>query len=247
MSSKFTIAFNARQSAAAIHIAADAAPAVALRDLALPRVSGVVVVHGGAGKMPGALRPVIRRFLATSLVSLAERQGVLIADGGTDLGVPRALGEAREEAGGTFPLIGVVPHRFAGYPGGPKVGGDRVALNPAHSHFIFVDAEDFGGESAMLVGLLQAAGVPGVAMVINGGGIVFQEVQCHASQGNTIIAVRGTGRVADALAHPDSEQRRALPAGTKLKIANLYAPGELTQMLGALFGERREFSQSARA
>ncbi len=218
-----TIQFDATHRAQAIYVQPDAPPAGVLTALNLPPYRHVVTVHGGAGNMAIELVGAVQDFLLRGLIPLAEQEHILVADGGTDVGVMHALGAARAQAHATFPLVGVTPHRFARFPGSPT-DGDREALNSAHTHFVLVEGDDFGVESALLVGLLRGSGRTGFALVINGGGIVFDEVKRHAAQGNPIVTVRGSGRVADELADPSSERRRQLPPDARLYVADLHSP-----------------------
>lgn len=219
----FTISFG-EQRAVAVRVAPDVDPARVLAALALPAYQGVIVVHGGAGAMERASVPAVRTFLAEGVIPLAQTQRLLVADGATQAGVMRLLGEARAAAGATFPLLGVAPHRYVTYPGGPSPSKDRYPLNPHHSHFIFVEGNGFGVESALLVGLLRGAGVPGFALIVNGGQIVMEEVRAQAAQGNPIVLVRGSGRVADRLADTASAERASLLPAARLYLADVRAP-----------------------
>ena len=223
MSEPFTISFDTTHHAQALYAKPDIPPAEVLAALDLPPYRHLIVVHGGAGNMAPELVGAVQEFLLRGLVPLAEQDHILVADGGTDVGVMHALGAAREQARATFPLLGVAPHRFVRFPGSPT-DGEREALNPAHTHFVLVDGDDFGVESALLVGLLRASRRTGFALVINGGGIVFDEVKRHAAQGNPIVTVCGSGRVADELADPNSERRRELPPDVRLYVADLHSP-----------------------
>lgn len=219
----FTIQFDATHRAQALYVQPDAPPAEVLAALDLPPYRHVITLHGGAGNMAPELVGAVQDFLARGLVPLAEQEHILVADGGTDVGVMHAMGAARAQQRGTFPLVGVTPRRFVRFPGSPT-DGEREALNPAHTHFVLVEGGDFGVESALLVGLLRASRRTGFALVINGGGIVFDEVQRHAAQGNPIVTVRGSGRVADELADPHSERRQQLPPDARLYVADLHSP-----------------------
>ncbi len=219
----FTISFG-EQQAIAVQAKPHTAPAQALAALGLPPYRGVIVIHGGAGAMERSTVPAVRAFLADAVVPLAQAHGLLIADGATQTGVARLMGEARAAAGATFPLVGVAPQRYVTYPGGPPPSKERYPLDPHHSHFIFVEGDGFGVESALLVGLLRAARVPGFALIVNGGTIVMEEVRAQAAQGNAIVIVRGTGRAADRLADTASAERASLPAGARLYLAEVRAP-----------------------
>lgn len=223
--------FNEELIIPAVRVSPSCSPADALFALNLPPYHSVIAVHGGAAGMDETLRDTVRHFIAASLVPLAERRQIVVADGGTHVGVPRIIGEARHEISGKFPLVGVMPYRFALLPGQVKTEDEQIALDPSHSHFIMVNGEQFGDESPLLVGLVRATKLPGVAVIINGGDIVLNEVKMHAAQGNTVIVVRGSGRAADQLADPDSPYRAAFADPKKLKIASLNAPGAFTALL----------------
>jgi len=219
----FTISFG-EQRAVAVQASPHTAPAQALAALGLPPYRGIIVIHGGAGAMERSAMPAVRAFLADAVVPLAQAHGLLIADGATQTGVARLMGEARAAARATFPLLGVAPQRYVTYPGGPPPGKERYPLNPHHSHFIFVEGDGFGVESPLLVGLLRATSVPGFALIVNGGKIVMEEVRAQAAQGNAIVILRGSGRAADRLADTASAERASLPAGTRLYLAEVRAP-----------------------
>lgn len=231
----FSIAFDAQHVARAIRLPADTPPAEALAALQLPPFQGTIVVHGGAGGMEPELIDSVRSALLQSLAPIAQEKQLLIVDGATDSGIATILGDVRAQTGGTFPLLGVTPHRFVHYPGGPEPDDERYPLNPNHSHFILVSGDAFGVESAMMVGLLQAAQKPGLVLVINGGQVVLQEVQMHARAGNLLVTLRGSGRMADQIADPASNEHGTLPDGAHVYIADMAVPETLAAMLADLF------------
>jgi hypothetical protein len=97
-------------------------------------------------------------------------------------------------------------------------------LNTTHTHFVVVDANDFGAESHLLVGAARMRGNRGVALAVNGGAIVRSEIEMHALLGTPVIALQGTGRYADELAQADvnSELRQPfLRSMTPLEIFNI--------------------------
>lgn len=197
--------------ARAVAVPPDTDPGAALAALDLPPYRAVVVVHGGASAMEPDLIDDVTRFFAASLAPFAEQRRVLVADGGTQAGTMAALGAARRAIGGTFPLVG-------------------AALDAGHSHFVLIEADTFGVESSLLVGLLRGAQVPGVALIVNGGPIVREEVAAHAALGHPVIAVAGSGRAADELADPGSALRAGM-AGAAITIVSLADPPSLTAAL----------------
>ncbi|GAB4421537.1 MAG: hypothetical protein Kow00106_18500 [Anaerolineae bacterium] len=218
-----TISFGTQQ-ATAVKAQPHTPPDQVLAALGLPPFRGVIVIHGGAGAMERSTVPAVSAFLADAVVPLAQTHQLLVADGATQTGVARLMGEVRAAARATFPLLGVAPQRYVTYPGGPPPGKERYPLNPHHSHFIFVEGDSFGVESALLVGLLRASSAPGFALIVNGGKIVMEEARAQAAQGNPVVILRGSGRAADRLADSASAERASLPAGARLYLAEVRAP-----------------------
>jgi len=231
---RILIRFDEEHTATAVRVGAHEPPARVLAVLDLPPYEGIIVVHGGAGNMEPDLIDAVRAFVIAGLAPFAQARHILIVDGGTQTGVSRVMGDARQHIRGTYPLLGVVPHRYVIYPGGPPLDGERIPLNPSHTHFIFVEGDEFGVESELLVGLLRASGKPGLALIINGGDIVLKEVMAHVAQGNALVTVRGSGRIADRLADSTSEERAALPPGARLHLADLSAPQDFARLLARL-------------
>lgn len=237
--SRFTITFDPQHTATAIQVPRDYAPGDALNALDLPPYNGIIVVHGGAGSMEQDVIETVQDYLLKSLAPLAQQKQLLIVDGATDSGIGHILGEVRGHTNSTYPLLGIMPHRFARYPGAPKQDSEQYPLNPNHSHFIFVDGENFGDESELMVGLLHATSKPGLALIINGGQVVFDEVKRHAAQGNLLVTLRGSGRIADKLADARSDEHSALPDGTHMHIAEMDEPETLTALISGLLSVTR--------
>lgn len=216
--------------ARAVRVPIGADPGAALAALDLPPYRAIVVIHGGAGAMDPALVDAVTRFFALSLAPFAERHRVLIADGGTRAGTMAAMGAARRAVKGTFPLVGVAPAGAVSYPGSSLPDTDRAPLDEGHSHFVLLEADAFGVESALLVGLLRAASVPGAALIVNGGPIVREEIAAHVALNNPVIAVAGSGRAADELVDPRGALRAELP-GLTVEVVPLADPPSLTAAL----------------
>jgi hypothetical protein len=229
-----TIHFDEQCSAVAVRVDARQPPQQTLAALHMPAYRGIVVTHGGAVGMEDELVTALQGFLTASLAPFAQEHHILLVDGGTQVGVPRAMGDARRAVHGTYPLLGVCPHRFATYPGGPSPSPDRFPLDPWHSHFILVEGDAFGVESDLMVSLLDVDERPGVALIINGGDLVSDEAQQHARLAHTLITINGSGRIADELADPHSVRRAALPSGTHLEVVDIGAPERLVGLLERL-------------
>lgn len=205
-------------------------------DLASQRFS--IAMHLGAIEMEPEYQEKMRVLLCNSVIKFAQDNQALVADGGTDAGVMQIMGDAYKATNSTFPLLGVTVKNSITYPGGPLPENGRWSLNDAHTHFVIVDADDFGAESQLLVGMARATGGAGLALVINGGGIVRNEIEMHARLGTPVIALKGTGRYADALANAikTSELRAMFDEGSYLDVfdINRQSPEELYHLIRSI-------------
>lgn len=234
-----TLVFPSGQQARALEVM----PSVSVQDLSdwlnLPEFRFCVAVHGSAVAIPAEKEERVISFLQQSLIRFAEDNQALIGDGATDTGVTRLVGEAYHRAKATFPLVGVSVRHAIHYPDESRASENQWPLNPHHPYFVLVDAEQFGMESFMLVGMARARGSYGLALVIGGGGIVRSEVEMHARLGTPVIALKGTGRYADELAAASiySELRKPfVENATTLKIFDLEqgSPEDLYRLMRSL-------------
>ena len=119
--------------------------AVALEASGLPSPGPVLVVIGGArqaGRGAQAPDPSVHRRARA-----IEREGAVAVDGGTDAGVMRLLGDAREASSATFPLLGVAAEGTVHLPGTASPQTDAANLEPHHTHFVLVPGDQWGDES----------------------------------------------------------------------------------------------------
>ncbi|MFO8039861.1 MAG: hypothetical protein R6U67_10475 [Sodalinema sp.] len=163
----------------------------------------VLVLVGGASKMEPEALDRLQQFFTEVLAPLMQRLNGVVIDGGTDCGVMQLMGQAREQIGATFPLIGVCAIGTVILPDGtPPISPDAAELEPHHSHFVLVPGDTWGAESPWLAKLATviAAGFPSCTMVSNGGEITWQDVGCSVEERRTTFVLDGSGRTADAIA-----------------------------------------------
>lgn len=162
--------------------------------LALRRGRPVVVLVGGADGMSDADRSRAGALLRDAVFPLVDRLDAAVVDGGTDTGVMRAAGRARDAIGGRFPLVGVVL--------GDAIDQDDSLLEPYHTHLLLVPGSNWGDESPWIAGLASvvAGGAPSATLVVNGGGITFTDIGHSLDLGRPVVVVAGSGRTADAVA-----------------------------------------------
>ncbi|MFJ6675823.1 hypothetical protein ACIQMJ_32365 [Actinosynnema sp. NPDC091369] len=167
----------------------------------LPVGRPVLVLVGGAGGMAGgdldALVPVL-----SDLVPMLDACGAVVVDGGTDVGVMRAVGRARAAAGGTFPLVGVAA----------EVAVDLDEFEPNHTHLVLVPGAAWGDESPWLADVADvvAGSEPSLTVLVNGGPITFDDAEHSLGRNRPLVVLRGSGRTADAIAESADERSTAI-------------------------------------
>jgi|SRR5271166_1465303 len=189
---------------------ADLAPTLKALDIAVNRP--VLVLVGGAdGMTPDHLAAMAGGM--ERIIPALDAWGAAIVDGGTDSGVMRVMGLARDAAGATFPLVGVAAEGTVMVPGTRSASG-AAALEPHHTQVILVPGDDWGDESPWLsrVAAAIADGQPSLTLVVNGGQITYDDIEHSLQAGRPVIILAGTGRTADtiaAAAHGSAENPRA--------------------------------------
>jgi len=164
------------------------------------------------------------------LAKSAEEMQALVICGGTDMGVMAEIGQLRTRLAGKFPLIGIAPESQVTWPGGPFSaqflgwGHKRWNLAQHYTHFILVPGSEFGDESPWIVeaASLLSTAHNSVTILLNGGGISRKDIQLSLEAGRPVIALSGTGRLADELAGTPIPERPALlcvvPAGDAARV-----------------------------
>jgi len=200
MEKHFKIAIADKLTASAIRVESPKDLSTTMDELEIYSPCPVLVILGGAGKMSEADLNRLRSLFVEVLAPVAEEVGASVVDGGTDFGVMQMMGQARVQTGATFPLIGVTPVGKVALPNQipPK---EVTALEPNHSHFVLIPGCDWGDESPWLAGVatVLSKGAPSVAVLVNGGEISRKDVSESLKANRPVLAVAGSGRLADAL------------------------------------------------
>ena len=214
MSVPSLISFKGGQTATAVRVDQPSDLSAALAALALRARRLVVVLVGGAALMDARDLDRLRPLFERGLVPVAERLGLVVIDGGTDAGVMRLIGRARTRAEATFPLVGVpavgtlrFPGKLLGarrrWPLGKHPGAwRRWPLDAHHPHFVLVPGAAWGDEAPWMarVATELAGGWPSVTVLVNGGEISCLDVACSLHAKRPVLAVAGSGRIADQVA-----------------------------------------------
>jgi len=170
----------------------------ALTQLGLTRAMPTIVSVGAAGALTGVDGERLEPLFA-ELTAIADRHDAAVVDGGTDRGVMRLFGRARQ--GHSFPLLGVAVDGLVASPTSPP-DDDRCPLEPNHTHALLVPGEAWGEEVPWLarVATLIAREEPSVTVLVNGGEITYADAEASIAEGRPVLVVAGSGGTADVVA-----------------------------------------------
>ena len=196
--------------------------------LHIPSFSSVIMIMGGAALMEdsGSAHPA--DLFTHGVALLAATHNALIIDGGTQAGVMELMGIGVAEQHRRSPLLGIAPAELVTYPGQlDRIGQkERVSLDTNHSHFVLVETDEWGGETAIMYELAHifSQGRPSIAIVVNGGAIAIQETLYNVRQQRPIIVLQGSGRAADDIARLWQEKPSAI---TDPHLAEIIQHGQI--------------------
>lgn len=248
------ISFHDDHRAKWVQVPSGADPRAALAAFDLPHFRSILLLVGGADGVDPALKSRLRECFSQAIAPAAMESEALVIDGGTATGVMELMGESAAQAGNRVPVLGVAPAPLVTWPGGPDRAPDhaRASLDAGHSHFLLVDAPEWGGETPSLIELTAAGGeeVPVVALLINGGEIAREEVLAAVQHRWQIVVLSGSGRLADAVTeardHPpagDPALAKIVEAGTPC-VVPVDATADLQQVLTESLGRNALLQQT---
>jgi hypothetical protein len=179
-------------------------PQMIVRSFGLGHPRPTIFITGGASQMTEDDISRTREVVEHGIAAFAQRYNITVIDGGTEAGVMQMIGSARHKHNYQFPLIGVAPVGKVAWPSydNPQ---HEAQMEEGHSHFVLVDANEWGEESQMIVNLTRAisGGLPMIGILINGGKIAEKDVYLATAQGDQripILVLDGSGRTATNIA-----------------------------------------------
>jgi hypothetical protein len=198
---KDTITFGNGNRAVVITAPPDASAKAISDALEIAGPRAVTLLFGGAAGLDDSRKTRLKNLFADGVAPVAAQLGALIIDGGTQSGVMAMMGKAVAATPGAVQLLGVAPK---GKITNPEIAGtskisEGAALEPNHSHFVLVESNRWGGETATMLGLARAFNVPTVAILVNGGAIAADEALQSVHNGWPLLVIEGSGRFADEL------------------------------------------------
>ena len=156
------IVFENGRSALLVEASQGKNPYAIISQLKIRQPKAVIVVAGGAKGLDEQLTPRLRLLFNRGIARAAAQAGAVILDGGTNSGVMALTGAAVADRGDEVALIGVAPAGKSGYrkADGAGGGGQTGVLEPFHSHFVLVEGDTYGSETATLFSLAEALAQP---------------------------------------------------------------------------------------
>jgi len=215
--------FNNGYSATAVTVAPRTDPQKIIDALSLKEqlnsIEAIFMVSGGAGAFQDLEKTAqlqLQQLLNRSIVRVAHEIKAGFITGGTDSGIMAMLGQTVAERNYHLPLIGIAPADLVSLPEEPEhsvteylpetefnsPNQAKTPLEPHHSHFVLVQADQWGQETDTMyvfaAALLEKK--PILTLLINGGEISKREILHSVRLGISIIVIVGTGRLADEIA-----------------------------------------------
>jgi hypothetical protein len=211
---KKEIAFDNGNRAVVVIASRDTDAHSILKALNLAPAHVLVMVFGGTARLDDSRKARLAELFSDAIAPTAAELGALIIDSGTQSGVMTLVGEAFAANPGTCQLLGVAPKGKITHPeiSGASAVLDGALLEPNHSHFVLMESNRWGGETATMLELARAFKVPTVAILVNGGAIAADEALQSVRSGWPLLLIKGSGRFADELSAVIRDPRLAKSA-----------------------------------
>jgi len=235
--SVFTLDFGAGRQALAARVSDRDSLEAAVRDFGLTGPRPTVAIVGGAGRMTETDIERTSAVVALALLPTFAATRAVVVDGGTDVGVMRLMGRARD----TFPLVGVAVEQTVVLPGRSAGPGDPAPLESHHSHFVLVPGTEWGEEAPWLAdtATVVAGSAPSATVLINGGAISADDAAESLRSHRPVLVLAGTGRLADRIQAArngarDDDQITHLAEHPLVHVADVSDPTAVRHLLTAL-------------
>lgn len=195
----FHIAFTNGTKAVGVYAPTGVKPEYVRDQLKLTSIAPTLFIVGGAGAMSDEDIKRTQRII-DSIAEFAQLNGLTIIDGGTESGIMQMVGDSRRRGKYSFPLVGIAPLSKVKFPGYENLKAEGE-LEDSHSHFILVEGDAWGVESALIQDLARCLSgygtFPMLGMLINGGNVALGELKMAVERRIPMILLEGSGRAAD--------------------------------------------------
>lgn len=190
------IALRPAEQLPALFVNGAASPRQIVDALALPTPHGLVILNGGTARLEPERERRLAQTLQEGLARVVAEERLTVITGGTDAGIFSLFGAGLGRWGRAAPCIGVSVAALVTWSGKPT---GEAPLEPHHSHFVLVEGEHWGDETATMYALAAELGrrCSSVAIFAGGGEITIHEMQMSVVLGWPLVLLAGSGRATD--------------------------------------------------
>lgn len=194
------------RSAKTIHVNADTNIQDVIDLLEIPPPRMTIILNGGTSTLDKTLQQKLTVLLQDGLARIVCEENITVITGATDAGIFSIFGQGLEKWRGEPVCIGVAVKNLVTWPGRapkwiPAFNKNRVALESHHSHFVFVDGQDWGDETEIMYALMEtlSRNCSSLGVFVGGGGITLNEMEANVAQNRQMILISGSGRTTDTV------------------------------------------------
>ena len=208
------VSFSNGNMAQLLRVSSDIEIERIVKTLNLPPSRGVLVINGGTKKFDLEIGEQLAN-LFHELVRYVVEEKITVITGGTNAGIFSIWGEALQKYGKpAAPCIGVTI----------RVGLEQ--LEPHHTHFVLVEGDNWGDETAVMYGLVEALAkhCPSLAIYAGGGSGAISEMLQNVLQKREIVLIAGSKRSTDTVIAAYSEET----SNRDKRIEQIVSEGQLT-------------------
>lgn len=224
-----TLKFDQDYKASAIIVAPETKASEVLKKLGLVQGCKVILLTGSAAPFDEGYKVRITALFDQGIAAAADENTVII-DGATQEGVSELIGQSISNLEQKPILLGVAPRGKVYLPGSQEDRTGKHPLDPNHTHFVLVDADQWQGATEMMFDLAEALGSsqpptpppqyseleppkpkPRLIMLLVGGSpdnVSIDEALACVRRGWTLMVVEGSGRLADIIARSWKKKER---------------------------------------
>lgn len=198
-----TIRFPAGNSAILVRVSPEVDIDEVIRTLELGVPRALLVLNGQTADLEDKIEEQLK-ILFDDLVSVIVERKVTIITGGTNAGIFSLFGKSLQNLGGPVaPCVGVTIEGRA----------SRKTLEPHHTHFVLVEGDSWGEETAAMYSLVDALARdrPSLAVFAGGGEITIAEMEQNVAQNREMILVAGSKGSTDDVVTALSDARLSDP------------------------------------
>jgi type II secretory pathway pseudopilin PulG len=198
-----TIAFPNGHCAQFITASPDAPPKQVAFKLPLTTPSALIMISGDTENLDEIIQQRLTQLLSRGVARAAVDVNAVLMDDGKTSGLVAMTGQGVADRGYKSPLIGVASAAQVTYPGQSETPArsEATPLEPNHTHFVLVDAQNTAREIEFRynLGAALATNMPTLTILANGTEQSRTEILQAVRLGWPIIVLSGTGQLADEI------------------------------------------------